>query len=65
MGYMIDRQRALRDTEIVAVLRVRRPDGRRGGRVLLSDGSLYETLTRPKTFARKVGALNGQALSQI
>ena len=63
MGYMIDRQRALRGAEIVAVLRVRRRGVR--SRVLLSDGSLYETLTRPKTFARKVGELNEKAFSQI
>ncbi len=50
MAYLLDRQRAIRATEIIAIIAVRR----RGVRsdVLLRDGSRYQTLTRPRTVAR-------------
>lgn len=54
MGYWIDRTRAFRDCEVVAALNVRRHGARM--RALLADGSLYDTRTRPQTFARRAGA---------
>lgn len=50
MGYVIDRERALAMRRIVAVLSVR--SRRVRSRVILTDNSLYHTLTRPKTFLR-------------
>lgn len=49
-GYVMDRQRALRAPELVAVLRIRQ----RGARslLLLSDGSLQRSTTRPRTWRR-------------
>ena len=65
MPYLIDRQRALRDAEIVVVLSVRQRGVR--SRVVLRDNSLYQTLTRPSTLreaARRglsvAGAGNGR-----
>ena len=51
MGYLLDRQRALRLEDIVAVLAVRRRRVR--SRVVLRDNSLYQTLTRPRTIMRR------------
>ena len=51
MSYLIDRQRALRDTDIVAVLKVTQRGVR--SRVVLNDNSLYQTRTRPKTLRRQ------------
>ena len=51
MGYLMDRQRALRDTDIVAVLKVAQRGVR--SRVVLKDNSLYQTLTRPQTLRRQ------------
>ncbi len=50
MSYVVDRQEAWRDTEIVAVLAFRRRAVR--SRVLLRDGALRHTLTRPRTLLR-------------
>lgn len=50
MAYVIDRQRALRAQDIVAIVRSQQPRIR--SRVILKDNSLYRTLTRPKTFIR-------------
>ncbi len=50
MGYVIDRERALVMSHIVAVLNVR--SRRVRTRVILTDNSLYHTLTRPKTLLR-------------
>ena len=65
MPYLIDRQRALRDAEIVVVLSVRQRGVR--SRVVLRDNSLYQTLTRARTLrdvARRgplvAGAGNGR-----
>lgn len=52
MGYLVDRQEAFRDTELVAVLNLRRRGVR--SRLLLRDGSLRHTLTRPRTLARRL-----------
>ena len=51
MGYLIDRQEGWRDTEVVALVPLRRRSVR--SRVVLRDGSLRETLTRPGTLRRK------------
>ena len=51
MSYLIDRTRALWDREVVAVLAFRR--GKTRSRAVLRDNSLYHTLTRPKTLARR------------
>lgn len=52
MPYVVDRQRALPGWDIIAVLSIR---GRRTrSRVVMGDNSLYETLTRPTTFIRRV-----------
>ncbi len=51
MAYLIDRQRALRLDDVVAVLKVRQRRSR--SRVILSDNSLYHTLTRPQTLIRR------------
>ena len=50
LGYVMDRQRALWAPELVAVLRIRQ----RGARslLLLSDGSLQRSTTRPRTWRR-------------
>ena len=53
MAYLIDRQRALRTSDVVAIVPVRQR--RLRSRVILRDNSLYHTLTRPKTFLRVVG----------
>lgn len=52
MAYVLDRARAFWDRELVAILAIRRRGVR--SRVLLSDGSLAQTLTRPRTFRRKL-----------
>ena len=51
MAYLIDRQRALRLDDVVAVLKVRQRRSR--SRVILRDNSLYHTLTRPQTLIRR------------
>jgi len=51
MGYVIDRRAAFHETELVAILSVRRRGVR--SRLLLRDGSLYHTLTRPQTLIRR------------
>ena len=51
MAYLIDRKRALRDTDIVAVVKVAQRGAR--SRVILSDNSLYQTRTRPQTLRRQ------------
>ena len=52
MGYLVDRQRAVGGDELVAVLAHRRRGAR--SRLVLSDNSLYHTLTRPLTVIRVV-----------
>jgi len=53
MAYVIDRQRAIRSTEVVAVISVRQRRVR--SRLVLRDNSLCRTLTHPQTFLRRVG----------
>lgn len=62
MSYVIDRQQAFRDEEIVAILSARQRGVR--SRVLLRDGSLYQTLTRPRTLRRAVEEAHGQDQAQ-
>ena len=50
MPYIVDRQHGLYGDDVVAVINVRQRRWR--SRVILSDNSLYHTLTRPKTFLR-------------
>ena len=54
MPYLIDRGAALLVRQIVAVLNIRHHRVR--SRVILRDGSLYQTLTRPRTLARRFKA---------
>ena len=50
MAYLIDRQRAMRLSEVVAVRSLRR--GRSRSQVVFADNSLLWTLTRPRTLLR-------------
>ena len=50
MAYWIDRTRAFSGSEIVVALNMHQR-GRRL-RTVLTDGSLYDTRTRPQTFVR-------------
>ncbi len=50
MPYLVDRQRALLTEDIVAI--IKRPERRLRSRVILTDNSLYQTLTRPATLMR-------------
>ena len=54
MAYLIDRQRAVYGRELVAIVSVRQRRVR--SRAILTDNSLYHTLTRTKTFLRRVRA---------
>jgi len=58
MGYLIDRREAFRTAELVMVLNERRRSAR--SRVMLRDGSLHTTRTRPATFVNTGrGAVGG------
>ena len=59
MPYLVDRQRALRTTDIVAI--VQGQQRRLRSRVVLRDNSLYQTLTRPKTLLRYAAQGRGAA----
>lgn len=48
MAYLIDHERAVRDRQIVAILRVQRRD--MNSQLLLADGSVMSTRTRAVTF---------------
>ena len=50
MPYLIDRERALRASEIIAVIGVRRRRVR--SQLILRDNSLYRTLTKPRTLLK-------------
>ena len=50
MSYIVDRGRVLYGKAIIAIIKIRQRQHR--SRVMLEDGSLYQTLTRPVTFAR-------------
>ena len=52
MGYLIDRHEAFRETELVAIISLRRRGVR--SRLLLRGGSLRHTLTRPGTLVRRL-----------
>ncbi len=51
MAYVIDRARAIRLADLIAVLDSHRRQSR--SRMVFRDNSLYDTLTRTKTFARR------------
>ncbi len=51
MGYLVDRARAFLDTDIVAAAGIRQRGAR--SRLILRDGSLWQTLTRVRTLRRK------------
>jgi len=53
MPYLIDRQRALRTQDVVALMKGVQPRVRSQG--ILRDNSLYRTMTRPKTLLRYIG----------
>ncbi len=59
MSYLIDRERAFRVEEVVLLLAVRRRGTR--SRLVLSDGSLAATLTRPRTIQNSLR----QGLSEL
>ncbi len=50
MSYVVDRQEAFLASDVVAILNVRQRRIR--SRLLLRDGSLRHTLTRPRTLSR-------------
>ncbi|HAM40495.1 MAG TPA: hypothetical protein DDX89_00150 [Candidatus Omnitrophica bacterium] len=50
MGYLFERQEAIRDADIVAVLGLRRRGAK--SRLVLRSGALRDTLTRPATLRR-------------
>ena len=52
MPYLFDRQRALHERDIVAVIGIRQRRVR--SRVILWDNGFYHTLTRPRTLLRRV-----------
>lgn len=58
MGYWVDRRQAFRDSELVAVVAIRQRKVR--SRVLLRDGSLYHTLTRPRTLRKRLEEGHGK-----
>ena len=60
MGYWVDRQQAFRDSELVAVVAIRQRKVR--SRVLLRDGSAYQTLTRPRTLRRQLEGSYGHII---
>ena len=57
MGCIIDRGRAIALRDLVAIVSIRQRGAR--SRLVLTDNSLYQTLTRPKTFIRCVAAAAG------
>ena len=63
MSYVMDRRQVFHESEIVAVLSVRQRGVR--SQVLLRDGSLYRTLTRPGTFRRNAQESHGKTVRQI
>ena len=65
MSYYIDRQQAFQTDDIVMISAAGTGRRRVRSRIVLRDGSLYETLTRPRTFARKCEESYAKALSQI
>ena len=55
MGYLLDRQYAFRDADVVAVISVRQRGVR--SHVFLRDGRFQQTLTRPRTLRRRARSL--------
>ena len=63
MSYVMDRRQVFHESEVVAVLSVRQRGAR--SQVLLRDGSLYRTLTRPGTFRTHAKKPHGKTVRQI
>ena len=63
MAYLVDRKTLVWTEQIVAIVSGR-SRGRRS-RVILTDGSLYQTLTRPKTLVGALERLAGCPLVQV
>ena len=63
MSYVMDRRQVFHESEVVAVLSVRQRGAR--SQVLLRDGSLYRTLTRPGTFRTHAKEPHGKTVRQI
>jgi len=51
MSYLLDRRRAFRHTELVVITNIRLRGMR--SRLVLRDGSLQQTRTRPKTLTHR------------
>lgn len=62
MSYLVDRGRAFRDTEVVAVLGIRQRGLR--SRLVLRDSSVTDTRTRARTFRQKLQEAHGHAIIQ-
>ncbi|MBI3319615.1 MAG: hypothetical protein HYZ89_03405 [Candidatus Omnitrophica bacterium] len=60
MPYLIDRQQAFWDRELVAILSIRQRRVR--SRVLLRDGSMAPSMTRARAFRRKLKDAHAQVL---
>ena len=65
MSYYIDRQQAFRAEDVVMISAAGTGRRRVRSRILLRDGSVHDTLTRPRTVARKVEEAHAKAISQI
>lgn len=50
MGYLLERDEAIRDTDVVAVISVPRKGAK--SRLVLRNGAIRHTLTRPSTLRR-------------
>ena len=57
MGYVVDRAGAVRADDVVAILSVRQHGAR--SRLLLLDGSLFQTPTRARTVRRALEGAHG------
>ena len=56
MGYIVDRDAAIRSSDLVAALDLRARGAR--SRLLLADGSQRDTLTRSKTLLKKLAGFS-------
>lgn len=65
MSYYIDREQAFQTDDIVMICAAGTGRRRVRSRLVLRDGSVYETLTRPRTLARKLEEAHAKAISQI
>ena len=54
MGYLFERNEAIRDTDVVAIVRLHRRGAK--SRLVLRNGAIRDTLTRPATLRRYFSA---------